>query len=90
MACGMPVVATPRGAAAEIIVDGETGFLRDDIDGLAAAIQETGRISPSSARARVERHFSADSMVAAYEELFERIAPRTSSGAGAAANRLRR
>ena len=37
MACGTPVIAFPRGAAPEIVVDGKTGFLvePDDVDTLA-------------------------------------------------------
>jgi len=73
MACGMPVVATPRGAAAEIVTDGETGFLHEDLDGLAAAIGRCSEISPHACRARVERQFSAEAMVTAYERLFEAI-----------------
>jgi glycosyltransferase involved in cell wall biosynthesis len=73
LACGMPVIATPRGAAREIITDGETGFLCSELDQLAAAIKKTETIAPSACRARVEKHYSAAAMVSAYEELFHRI-----------------
>lgn len=73
LACGMPVLATPRGAARDIVVDGETGFLRDDLDDLVAAIGAVDEIAPRACRARVEDHFSADAMAAAYEELFEQV-----------------
>jgi glycosyltransferase involved in cell wall biosynthesis len=73
MACGMPVVATPRGAAAEIVVDGETGFLRDDLDGLVEAIAEVDGISPGACRTRVAEHFSGEAMVAGYEQLFQEL-----------------
>lgn len=41
MAAGKPVVATPVGGVAEMVCDGETGFLVQvgDIDGLAAALR---------------------------------------------------
>jgi glycosyltransferase involved in cell wall biosynthesis len=74
MACGMPVVARPRGAVADIVIDGETGFLDDDLDRLADAIERVGEISPSACRARVEECYSSDTMVAAYEDLFVRLA----------------
>jgi glycosyltransferase involved in cell wall biosynthesis len=74
LACGMPVVATPRGAATEIVEDGVTGFLRDNPDGLVAALDELDRISPADCRARVERRFSAEAMVNRYEELFVALA----------------
>src|SRR5690606_21951926 len=40
MAAGLPCVASPHDAAAEVVVDGTTGFLvaPDDRDGLASAI----------------------------------------------------
>src|SRR5215211_330827 len=50
LAAGMPVVATPRGAAPEIVVDGETGFLSDDLDELVSAIESIERISPHACR----------------------------------------
>jgi glycosyltransferase involved in cell wall biosynthesis len=67
LACGMPVVATPRGAATEIVDDGVTGFLRPDLDSLAAALRDLERISPYDCRARVARYFSAEAMVDGHE-----------------------
>jgi glycosyltransferase involved in cell wall biosynthesis len=82
MACGMPVVARPRGAVADLVVDGETGFLDDDLDRLAASLDRLDTISADACHARVERHFSADAMVSGYEELFARLAEsRSSTGA---------
>ena len=48
LACGMPVLATPRGAARDIVVDGETGFLRDDLDDLVTAIAAVDEIAPQA------------------------------------------
>ena len=38
LACGTPVLAHPEGAAPEIVLDGTTGALSDDEDGLAEAL----------------------------------------------------
>jgi glycosyltransferase involved in cell wall biosynthesis len=73
LAAGMPVVATPRGAATEIVVDGETGFLCDDLNELAKAIGKVQRISPHACRARVTERFSGDAMVTTYEQLFRAV-----------------
>lgn len=73
LACGLPVIATPRGAATEIIVDGETGFLRDDIADLAAVIDRVTEISPEACRSRVTENFSAEAMVRSYEHLFSHV-----------------
>jgi glycosyltransferase involved in cell wall biosynthesis len=73
LACGMPVVATPCGAAREIVADGLTGFLRPELDDLVTCIERAGTISPLACRARVEEHFSADTMVDRYLHLFHAL-----------------
>lgn len=70
MACGTPVIALPRGAAPEVIVDGVTGFLRDSEAELAAAIKDLDTIDPQVCRRHVETAFSprviGEQYVAAY------------------------
>jgi glycosyltransferase involved in cell wall biosynthesis len=76
MACGTPVIATPRGAVPEIVVDGETGFIVP-VDGYAEAaalaIRQAGEIDPKACRRHVEERFSAEGMISGYEAVFERI-----------------
>jgi UDP-glucose:tetrahydrobiopterin glucosyltransferase len=62
MACGVPVIAYRRGGPAEIVIDGETGFLvtPDDIDGLVAAVGRLGQIDRIVCRQRVEEQYSTD------------------------------
>ncbi|HVK43713.1 MAG TPA: glycosyltransferase family 4 protein, partial [Micropruina sp.] len=38
LACGTPVIATPRGSLAELLQDGVTGFLVPDVDSAVAAV----------------------------------------------------
>ena len=71
MACGTPVIAYPRGALRETVVDGETGFLVEDEDGLAKAIGEVDRLDPNRCRAHVEENFSVQTVSALYEQAFE-------------------
>jgi glycosyltransferase involved in cell wall biosynthesis len=73
MACGTPVVACPAGAAEELVEEGVTGFLRNSIDDLAAAVHQLDRCSPVACRDRVARHFSADAMVSGYERIFAEV-----------------
>jgi glycosyltransferase involved in cell wall biosynthesis len=73
MACGTPVVACPAGAAVELVDEGVTGYLRESIDGLVAAIGEIGRCSPTACRQRVSENFSADAMVDGYERIYEAV-----------------
>jgi len=71
MACGTPVVAFRRGAFPEIVADGETGFVVDALDEMAAALGEVERISPQACRERVGRRFSASRMANEYEALYK-------------------
>lgn len=81
MACGLPVVTTRKCGAAELIEEGESGFVRDalDIGGIAEAID---RLDPgaaarigANARARVEP-FTPRAMAAQYLALYQRLLPR--------------
>ena len=45
LASGTPVVAFRRGSMPELIVDGETGFLVDDVEGAVDAVERTRRHS---------------------------------------------
>ncbi|HEU5004012.1 MAG TPA: glycosyltransferase family 4 protein [Actinomycetota bacterium] len=71
MACGTPVVARPCGAAREVVADGQTGFLRSEMDDLVAAVGQVRSLDPGACRARVEERFSSEAMVTGYEALFE-------------------
>jgi glycosyltransferase involved in cell wall biosynthesis len=75
MACGTPVVAYRRGAAPEIVVDGQTGYLIDpgDLGAFARATEAVGAIDPAVCRARIEEEFSAERMVERYVALYERL-----------------
>jgi glycosyltransferase involved in cell wall biosynthesis len=76
MACGTPVIATPRGAATEVVSDGHTGWLCAGVDEMVSAIDRLDVISPDDCRARVKEKFSAESMTDGYERLFERLLTR--------------
>jgi len=73
MACGTPVIALARGAAQEIIVDGETGFLVEDVDSMVEAIGKIDVIEPTRCRQHVEINFDVPVMVAGYLRLYREI-----------------
>ncbi len=73
MACGTPVVATPLGAVPEVVVDGRTGHLVDDVDGAVAAVGRLSLLSRASCRAHVEAHFSVDRMVDGYLDVYRAL-----------------
>ncbi len=75
MACGTPVIATPRGSVPEVVEDGVTGWIVDVEDYPAQAAERLtrlGEIDPRACRERVDRLFSKQAMVAGYERVFER------------------
>lgn len=78
MAHGKPVVATPVGGTAELVVDGETGILvpPGDVEGLAEALRRllddpalASRMG-AAGRRRVEERFTADRMADRVLELY--------------------
>jgi glycosyltransferase involved in cell wall biosynthesis len=78
MATGTPVIAFRRGAMAELIEDGVSGYLldADDVSGAAAAVRSLSALDRTATRAHVERHFSAERMVDDYLDLYYRILGR--------------
>jgi sugar transferase (PEP-CTERM/EpsH1 system associated) len=84
MACGLPVLATRVGAAAELLVDGQTGRLvaAGDARALAegfwllARSRGDAQAMGQAGRLRIEQHFSLPAMVAAYETVYERALQR--------------
>jgi len=72
-AAGVPVIAMNLGSCLEVIKDGETGFLVNDV---AEAVQSLGRISEIDRRAchlSVQQYFSIDTMVEGYERVYSTI-----------------
>ena len=72
LACGTPVIAFPEGAAAEVVIDGETGFLADDEQAMARAVERLDEIDRGRCRASVRERFDVASIVAGYERVYER------------------
>jgi glycosyltransferase involved in cell wall biosynthesis len=73
MACGTPVVAFRRGSMPELIVDGASGFLVDDVDGAVAAVGHTQALDRAAIRAHAVARFGRARMVDAYIEAYETV-----------------
>ncbi len=81
MASGLPLIGTRVGGLAEMIDEERNGLLvrPRDVEGLAAALRRilgdraTAQAWGSASRLRVEREFSSERMVAAYESLFTEL-----------------
>jgi glycosyltransferase involved in cell wall biosynthesis len=73
MMCGTPVVAYRRGALPEVVDDGRTGFLVDDVGGAVAAVARALVLDRAVVAATARDRFSADRMVDAYIEVYQRV-----------------
>jgi glycosyltransferase involved in cell wall biosynthesis len=73
MAQGCPVISFARGAAPEIVVHGETGFLVQDLDEMVQFISKIDEIDRETTRLHVERHFSAQVMAENYLHIYEKV-----------------
>lgn len=80
LACGTPVIGFRRASVPEVIDDGETGFLVDDLDGMVDAIARIPEIDRASCRQAAEARFDVSRMAEDYERHFETLV-----GSGAAA-----
>lgn len=70
MACGTPVLGLNRGAVPEIVDQGVTGFVSDEVDGLVAAVGRLKELNRAATRKRAETLYSGPVIVAAYEALY--------------------
>ena len=66
MACGTPVLGARMGSIPEIVVDGVTGFLCDDVPDAVAKVSRLAALSRRACRAHVESTFSLERMVDRY------------------------
>ena len=77
LACGTPVIAFPQGAAREIVVDGENGFLVADEKEMASAIKRVREIQPLACRQSVASRYDVSAVSAQYEALYQTILATT-------------
>ena len=80
MACGTPVVTFRRGAAPEIVDHESTGFVVETMDQFLDATRRVHEIDPRECRQRVERMFTAETMVEGYERVYERVLAAEGAG----------
>jgi glycosyltransferase involved in cell wall biosynthesis len=74
MACGTPVIAYRRGSVPEVIEDGWTGFIVEDMAGAVAAVADLDRLDRGMVRARFEQRFTAQRMAKNYVAVYNALA----------------
>jgi glycosyltransferase involved in cell wall biosynthesis len=74
MACGTPVIAFNHGSVPEVIDDGLTGFIVDDIDQAVKAVNRVHALDRNQVRATFDRRFTARRMAEDYVDLYRELA----------------
>jgi glycosyltransferase involved in cell wall biosynthesis len=74
MACGTPVIAFNRGSVPEIIEDGVTGLVVEDVTGAIGAVDRIGHLSREKIRQRFEERFTARRMAQDYLSVYRSLA----------------
>ena len=73
MACGTPVIAFNRGSMPELIENGKSGFLVDNVEEAIETVARIEEIDRAYCRRRVTRYFTIDRMIDAYVNAYETI-----------------
>ena len=74
LACGTPVVAIRGGSVPEVLADGVTGFICDDLDEAIEATRRIQTLDRRVCRRTFEERFTAAHMAEEYIELYRRLA----------------
>ncbi|HHW62026.1 MAG TPA: glycosyltransferase family 4 protein [Syntrophomonadaceae bacterium] len=73
MACGTPVIAFRKGSMPEVIAEGRSGYLVQNVGEAVEAVQDISRIQRWQCRRWVEENFSSNRMVADYIAVYQKI-----------------
>jgi len=73
MACGTPVIAFRMGSVSEVMKDGVTGFIVEDVDGAVKAVEKIPTVSRQGCRRYFEEHFTATRMALDYLAIYRKL-----------------
>lgn len=76
MACGTPVIAWNNGSVPEVVKNGVTGFIVDNVDEAVKAIKSINYLDRANCRRRAVDFFSIEKMVSGYEKVYKKILGR--------------
>jgi glycosyltransferase involved in cell wall biosynthesis len=75
-AAGVPVIARDLGSCREVIQDGQTGFLANNVGEAVRSLERIAAIDRRACRGRIQQCFSIQTMVEAYERVYSTIFDR--------------
>jgi len=73
MMCGTPVIAFNRGSMAEIILEGHSGFLVNNISEAVKAIEKLDQVDSRTCRDYATRKFGVGRMIDEYINVYAQI-----------------
>ncbi len=73
MACGCPVIAFRRGSVPEVMDDGVTGFIVDNVEEAIAACGRLPEIDRDGVRAQFDKRFTARRMASDYVDVYQKL-----------------
>lgn len=79
LACGTPIISSPRGSALEIVRPGTNGFLVGSVDEGAKAVDRISALNRAQCRADVEARFSVSVVAQQYLNLYSRVIENSAS-----------
>ena len=74
MACGTPVVAWRRGSVPEVIDEGVSGFMVEDIDEAVDAVHKARSLSRQAVRDRFDQRFTIERVAHDYVRVYHSLA----------------
>jgi glycosyltransferase involved in cell wall biosynthesis len=78
MACGTPVIAWRHGSVPEVMEDGVTGFIVEQLDEAVQAIERLASFDRRQCRRVFEKRFTADRMAGDYVNIYQRFVEKSS------------
>jgi glycosyltransferase involved in cell wall biosynthesis len=73
MACGTPVIAYNYGSVPEVIKEGTTGFIVNNVEEAVGALERVAHLSRVKCRQAFEERFTADRMCEEYVRIYEHL-----------------
>lgn len=73
MACGTPVFAFNKGSMPEIITEGVTGFIVEDLNQAIEVVKNISKFDRFKCRQHAIKHFSPGNMTDGYEEIYRKV-----------------
>ena len=70
MACETPIIAFPCGSVPEIMIEGKTGYIVNDVKGAVNALKLIEKFNRQTCREVFESHFTSSRMTEDYINIY--------------------